>query len=51
MGFFAKAGIDAEIQPMLSSSAITVAVASNAFDVGFIAVDTLANTRQKGIPL
>jgi NitT/TauT family transport system substrate-binding protein len=51
MGFFAKAGIDVEIQPMLGSSAIASAVISNSADIGFSAVDTLATAHSKGVPL
>jgi NitT/TauT family transport system substrate-binding protein len=51
MGFFAKAGIDVEIQPMLGSSAIAAAVLSNSADIGFSAVDTLATAHQKGVSL
>jgi len=51
MGFFAKAGLDVEIQPMQSSPAIAAAVASNAVDIGFISVDALATIYQKNIPL
>ena len=51
MGFFAKAGVDATIQLMQGSSAIASAVLSNAVDIGYSAVDTLANARQRGVPL
>jgi NitT/TauT family transport system substrate-binding protein len=51
LGFFAKAGIDADIQPMLGSSAIASAVLSNSADIGFSAVDTLATAHQKGVSL
>lgn len=51
MGFFAKAGIDADIQQMPGGSAIAAAVVSNAVDIGFDTVDSLAEAHQKGIPL
>jgi NitT/TauT family transport system substrate-binding protein len=51
MGFFAKAGIDADIQLMQGSSAIASAVLSNAVDIGYSAVDTLATARQRGVQL
>jgi len=51
MGFFAKAGLDVQIQTMPSSPAIAAAVASNAVDIGFISVDALATIHQKNIPL
>lgn len=51
MGFFAKAGIDVDIQSMQNGSAIAAAIVSNAVDVGFSNVDALANLRQKNIPL
>ena len=51
MGFFAKAGLNVEIQTMPSSPAIAAAVASNAVDIGFISVDALATIHQKNIPL
>ena len=47
MGFFAKAGIDADIQLMQGSSVIASAVLSNAVDIGYSAVDTLATAHQK----
>lgn len=51
MGFFAKAGIDADIQQMQGASAIAAAVASNAIDIGFGTVDTLAAIHAKTVPL
>jgi NitT/TauT family transport system substrate-binding protein len=51
MGFFAKAGIDADIQLMQGSSAIAAAVLSGAVDIGYTAVDTLATAHQKGVSL
>jgi NitT/TauT family transport system substrate-binding protein len=51
MGFFAKAGLDANIQQMQAVSAIAAAIASNAVDIGWITVDVLAAIHQKNIPL
>lgn len=51
LGFFAKAGLDVDIQFMQGSSAIAAAVLSNAVDVGFSAVDTLATAHRKGVQL
>jgi NitT/TauT family transport system substrate-binding protein len=51
MGFFAEADLDVQIQPMLGSSAIVPAVASNAVDIGFSTIDTLATAHQKNVPL
>jgi NitT/TauT family transport system substrate-binding protein len=51
MGFFAKAGLDAVIQTIQATSAITAAVASGAVDIGFSTVDVLAAIHQKHIPL
>lgn len=49
-GFFAKAGLDVDVQALQSGTAITPAVASGAIDVGFVAVDVLANAFSKGLP-
>jgi len=51
MGFFAEAGLDVDIQAMLGSSAIAAAVTSNAVDIGFSSIDTLANIHEKSVPL
>jgi len=51
MGFFAKAGLDADIQSMQGSSLIVAAIVSNSLDIGFDTLDTLAAQYQKGIPL
>jgi NitT/TauT family transport system substrate-binding protein len=50
MGFFAEAGLDVDIQVMLGSSTIAAAVASNAVDIGFSSIDTLANIYEKNVP-
>jgi NitT/TauT family transport system substrate-binding protein len=51
MGFFANAGLDADIQPMQNTPAIAAAIASNAIDIGFITVDVLAAVHEKNIPV
>jgi NitT/TauT family transport system substrate-binding protein len=51
MGFFAKAGIEVDLQAMQGSAAIAAAVLSNAADIGFSAADTIATARSKGIRL
>jgi len=51
MGFFAKAGLSADIASMQNNPAIAAAVASGAVDIGHGAVDTLAASHAKGIPL
>lgn len=51
MGFFAKAGLDVDIQSMPSAAAIAAAVTSGAIDIGYCAVDVLASIHEKNIPL
>lgn len=51
MGFFARAGLDAEIQTMQGGPLIAAAIASNAIDFGYGVLDTLASVHQKGIPI
>ena len=51
MGFFAKAGVDADLSSMQGSSLIVAALVSNAADIGFDTLDALAEQHQKGIPL
>lgn len=50
-GFFAKVGLQVDIQRMQGSPAIAAAVTSNSVDIGYNAVDTLANIHQKLVPL
>ena len=50
MGFFAKAGLDVEIQSVQSGSAIASGVASNATDIGFASLVPLAIAHIKNIP-
>lgn len=51
MGFFAKAGLDVDIQSMQGSSLIVSAIVGNTIDIGFDTLDTLAAQHVKGIPL
>jgi NitT/TauT family transport system substrate-binding protein len=51
MGFFARAGLGADIQAMPNSPAIGAAIASGAVDVGSINIDALATAHAKGVPL
>ena len=51
MGFFAKAGLDADIQRIPSSPAIAAATVSNAVDVGYASVDSLAAIHGKNVPV
>jgi NitT/TauT family transport system substrate-binding protein len=50
-GFFAKAGLTADIQAFDTGPAIAAAVVSNALDIGYITVDAAAAIHQKNIPL
>src|SRR5580692_201177 len=50
MGFFTKAGISAELQPISFGSALASAVASNAVDIGIATIATLAVAHSKKIP-
>jgi len=49
MGFFAKAGLDVDIQPGTNGSAMASAVASDAVDIGYSDLVTLAKAYLKGI--
>ncbi|MGA2395808.1 MAG: ABC transporter substrate-binding protein [Candidatus Lustribacter sp.] len=51
MGFFAKAGLDAVISQLPGGPAIAAALVSGAVDVGFVALDALAEIHQRGIPV
>jgi NitT/TauT family transport system substrate-binding protein len=51
MGFFAKAGIEVEIQQMRNTPEIGAAIASNAIDIGISDIYTLATIHSKNIPL
>jgi NitT/TauT family transport system substrate-binding protein len=50
-GFFTKAGLNVELQPMENAGAIATAIASNAIDVGFLPTIVLAIAHSKNIPL
>ena len=50
MGFFAKAGIAAEVQQIALGSALAAAVAAGAVDIGIATIATLALAHHKGIP-
>jgi NitT/TauT family transport system substrate-binding protein len=49
LGFFAKAGIDAQIQPGKNGAAIAAAVAAGAIDVGYSDLGSLAKAHARGI--
>jgi NitT/TauT family transport system substrate-binding protein len=49
-GFFAKAGIDAQISQNPSSPAIAAAVASGTYDVAYAPISTLAVAHSRGLP-
>lgn len=51
LGAFAKAGLDADIQPMGNTPSIAAAVASGSIDVGYITIDSIATIHQQHIPL
>jgi ABC-type nitrate/sulfonate/bicarbonate transport system substrate-binding protein len=51
MGFFAKAGLDVDIQIMQTSAAMAAATASNAVDIGYSPVDSMATIHQKNVPV
>ncbi|MFN2459593.1 MAG: ABC transporter substrate-binding protein [Candidatus Velthaea sp.] len=50
LGFFKRAGIAAEIQSITNGSAIASAVASNAVDVGFANLFSIAAAHKRGLP-
>jgi NitT/TauT family transport system substrate-binding protein len=50
MGFFTKAGVNAELQAIAFGSALAGAVASNAIDIGIATIATLALAHSKNIP-
>jgi NitT/TauT family transport system substrate-binding protein len=50
LGLWAKAGLNVEIQPNPFGAAIASAVASNAIDIGYATVMTLASAHAKKIP-
>jgi len=50
-GFFAKAGIDAQIQSITNGGAIAAAVASGAIDIGFSNLVSIATAYKRGLPI
>jgi NitT/TauT family transport system substrate-binding protein len=50
LGLFTKAGLDVQIQPGQNGSAIAAAVASNAVDIGYADLGSLAKAHSRGIP-
>lgn len=50
-GFFARAGLDPQIQTLANGGAIIAAVASGALDVGFGNLTSIAAARQRGLPV
>lgn len=51
MGFFARAGLDADIATMQTSAAMAAATASNSVDIGYSPIDSLATIHQKNVPV
>lgn len=51
LGFFAKAGLDADIQAMPNTPTIAAAVVSGALDFGYVTIDSIATIHQQHIPL
>jgi NitT/TauT family transport system substrate-binding protein len=49
LGFFAKAGLNVQIQPGQNGSAIAAAVAANAVDIGYADIGALAKAHTRGI--
>jgi NitT/TauT family transport system substrate-binding protein len=50
-GFFAKAGVNVDLQPMENAGAIASAVAAGAVDIGFLPAIVLAIAHSKNVPL
>jgi NitT/TauT family transport system substrate-binding protein len=50
LGYFARAGIDAEITTFANGAQVSTGVASGALDVGISSVITLANATIRGLP-
>lgn len=51
MGFFAKAGLDVDIQTMQNGAAAAAAAVAGVTDVGYIPVDSLATIHKKNVPI
>jgi NitT/TauT family transport system substrate-binding protein len=50
LGFFSRAGIDAEITTFANGAQVSTGVASGALDIGISSVITLANATIRGLP-
>jgi NitT/TauT family transport system substrate-binding protein len=50
LGYFARAGIDAEVQTFANGAQVSTGVASGALDIGISSVITLANATIRGLP-
>jgi NitT/TauT family transport system substrate-binding protein len=50
LGYFARAGIDAEITTFANGAQVSTGVASGALDIGISSVITLANATIRGLP-
>jgi len=51
MGFFAKAGLDAEIQTMQNGASMVAAATSNAIEIGYSPLDVLATIHSRQVPV
>ncbi len=49
MGFFAKAGLDVDVQTI--ANGVPAAIASGTVDIGYATLDALASAHRKGVPL
>lgn len=49
MGFFAKVGLDVDVQTI--ASGVPAAIASSTVDIGYATLDALASAHRKGVPL
>jgi NitT/TauT family transport system substrate-binding protein len=50
-GFYAKAGLEPQLQTLANGGAIIAAVASGSLDVGFANLTSIAAARQRGVPV
>lgn len=51
MGFFAKAGLDVDIQTMQNGASMVAAAVAGALDIGYCPVDVLATIHTKNVPI
>jgi NitT/TauT family transport system substrate-binding protein len=51
MGFFAKAGLDADIQIMQNGAAAAAAAVAGSIDIGYIPVDSMATIHKKNVSI